>query len=249
MCVADVGRRPAAWYSSLLPMKLEIISIRRNLMGQLEAEDALRGAFLCVCGERGKSSTDQVQKGVLYSLLSVALENPNWYWVGGDGMTISSSGCIEYMVTTWPSVHLICCPQASSLLQCPEWGWKPLSLLCRVILQGNVAHSACPDPHPFLFFTPNHPRRGILPCQGEYMCRDTHKMGVICLHQPLWVHAAGQRRWQKSKYEDWVRSSRLGMSIKNDRNYPEKHWQRKTSVGRENPKEDQIELLWNGTCQ
>lgn len=79
MCVADVGRRPAAWYSSLLPMKLEIISIRRNLMGQLEAEDALRGAFLCVCEERGKSSTDQVQKGVLYSLLSVALENPNWY--------------------------------------------------------------------------------------------------------------------------------------------------------------------------
>lgn len=48
-------------------------------MGQLEAEDALCGAFLCVCGERGKSSTDQVQKGVLYSLLSVALENPNWY--------------------------------------------------------------------------------------------------------------------------------------------------------------------------
>lgn len=53
MCVADVGRRPAAWYSSLLPMVLEIIFIRRNLMGQLKTEDALLGAFFFVVEREG----------------------------------------------------------------------------------------------------------------------------------------------------------------------------------------------------
>ena len=45
MCMADVGRRPAAWYTPLLPVILEMVPIRRNLMGQHEAEDALLGFF------------------------------------------------------------------------------------------------------------------------------------------------------------------------------------------------------------
>ena len=43
--MADVGRRPAAWYALLLPVTLEMVPIRRNLMGQREAEDALLGFF------------------------------------------------------------------------------------------------------------------------------------------------------------------------------------------------------------
>lgn len=45
MCTADVGRRPAACYVLLLPVMLEMVPIRRNLMGQHEAEDALLGFF------------------------------------------------------------------------------------------------------------------------------------------------------------------------------------------------------------
>lgn len=58
-----------------------------------------------------------------------------WWWYDHH-----DTSCIEYIVTTWSSVHPFRCPQASPPLQCPEWGWKPLSLLHRVILQRNVAH-------------------------------------------------------------------------------------------------------------
>lgn len=45
MCMADVERRPAAWYVLLLPVMLDMVPIRRNLMGQHEAMEALLRFF------------------------------------------------------------------------------------------------------------------------------------------------------------------------------------------------------------
>lgn len=168
---------------------------QEELDGTSKTEGALLGAFLLLLRER---ETQRWSGSGGCSLLiaeccigKTKLLWSMWWWYDHH-----DTSCIEYMVTAWSSVHPFHCPQASPPLQCPEWGWKPLSLLRRVILQRNVAHSACPDPHPFLVFTPNHTRRGILPCQRVYMCGDTHTTGVICLHQPPWVQVVGQRRWR-----------------------------------------------------
>lgn len=54
-------------------MVLEMVPIRKNLMGQCEAEDALLGYFGPLQRERGKLSAGEVQKGVPYPLLNVVL--------------------------------------------------------------------------------------------------------------------------------------------------------------------------------